>query len=443
MLVFHIPTFIEEPSMSFISRLGKFGTTTLGLAGALALSSNAFAENWPQWRGPTLDGICKESKLPTSWSADKNIAWSLPMPGMGGSTPVIWKDKIFLTSVDGENQVVLCINTAGKKLWEKKLGEGNAKVRTDEGNGASASCSTDGKYVWAFVGSGTLACMDLDGKEIWSKDLQKEYGKFKIQFGIHSTPVLHENSLYMMLIHDGGGFVISFDKNTGKENWKIERPSDGTDENKHSYASPVLWNNGKDAALIIHGNDYATGHSLKDGKELWRVAGLNPKGDKYNKYLRFVASPVAVADLIVVPSAKNGPVVAIKPDARGLIQAGNSHEVWRKPSNTPDVPSPLVHDGLVYLSRENGFLICIDAKTGQEYYNERVYSSRYRGSPVYADGKIYITARDGTISVIKAGKKYELLATNKLPVQLSASLAIADGKIYVRGFETLYCIQEK
>lgn len=420
----------------------SFRAGALSLAGALALASTSLAENWPNWRGPTLDGISRETKVPTIWAPDKNISWSLPMPGMGGSTPVIWKDKVFLTSVDGEDQVILCVSTSGKKLWEKKLGLGSVKFRTDEGNGASASCSTDGKFVWAFVGSGTLACLDFDGREIWTRDLQKEYGKFRIQFGIHSTPLLNENSLYMMLIHDGGAQVISLEKNTGKQLWKIDRPSDGTDECKHSYASPALWTDGKNAALIIHGNDYATGHALADGKEIWRVGGLNPK-EKYNRTLRFVASPVATADLIVIPSAKNGPVVGLKPTAQGLVTAGNPAEVWRKPANTPDVPSPLVHDGLVYLCRENGFLICIDAKTGAELYNERVYSSRYRGSPVYADGKIYITARDGTVSVIKAGRKYQLLATNKLPVQLSSSLAIADGKIYLRGFETLYCIQEK
>ncbi len=236
--------------------------------------------------------------------------------------------------------------------------------------------------------------------------------------------------------------MICIDKNTGKEVWKIDRPSDGVEECKHSYASPTIWTNGNETQLIVHGNDYATGHSLTDGKELWRVGGLNPK-DKYNKTLRLVASPVAVSDLIVIPSAKNGPVVGLKPGASGLVTMGNSSEVWRRPTSTPDVPSPLVHEGLVYLCRENGFLICMDAKTGKELYNERTHAARHRASPVLADGKIYLAARDGTVTVVKSGPKFEIIATNKLPDDITSSPAISNGKIYIRGFKTLYAIEVK
>ncbi len=419
-------------------------TIRLGTLGVSLMFSTSFAtaENWPNWRGQSFDGISNETKLPSTWSDKQNIAWTLPMPGMGSSTPVIWNDKMFLTSVDGEDQVLICVSTQGKQLWKNVLAKGNAKVRVDEGNGASASCSTDGKHVWAFVGAGLLGCYDFSGKEIWKLDMQKQYGAFKIQFGIHSTPVLNEDKLYQALIHDGGAKVICLDKNTGKEVWKIDRPSDGIEECKHSYASPTIWTNGKETQLIVHGNDYATGHSLKDGSELWRVGGLNPK-DKYNKTLRFVASPVAVSDLIVIPSAKNGPVVGLKPGATGLVTMGNSNEVWRRPTSTPDVPSPLVHNGLVYLCRENGFLICMDAKTGKELYNERTHNARHRASPVLADGKIYLAARDGTVTVVKAGPKFEILATNKLPDQITSSPAISNGRIYIRGFDTLYAVEAK
>jgi outer membrane protein assembly factor BamB len=142
----------------------------------------------------------------------------------------------------------------------------------------------------------------------------------------------------------------------------------------------------------------------------------------------------------VVPTAKNGPVVAVKPDAKGTITAGSPFELWRKPSNTPDVPCPLVQRGLVYLCRESGVLICLDAKTGKEHYQQRLHPARYRASPVYADGKVYCIARDGYVSVVKAGPKFELLAENKLPDQIAASPAIADGRIYLRGFENLYVI---
>jgi outer membrane protein assembly factor BamB len=149
---------------------------------------------------------------------------------------------------------------------------------------------------------------------------------------------------------------------------------------------------------------------------------------------------VATPDLIVVPTAKDGQVVAVKPGAQGLIEPGSPGEQWRRMRNTPDVPSPLVYDGLVYLCRETGVLMCLDAATGKEHYAQRQHPARYRASPVYADGKIYCTARDGVVSVVKAGPKYELLAENRLPDQMSASPVIADGRLYLRGFEYLYAI---
>jgi outer membrane protein assembly factor BamB len=407
-----------------------------------SLAGLARADNWPQWRGPANDGVSTETNLPTRWSASENVAWSLPMPGMAGSTPVVWGERLFLTSEEGNDLVLLCVSTKGKELWKRKLGGGRFRARADEGNFASASPSTDGKHVWAFVGSGDFACFTLDGKEVWHFNAQQRYGKFNIQFGMHSTPVLDGDRLYMQLIHSGGAWVIALDKNNGETVWKVERKSDGVAECEHSYASPCVWHNGDRAYLITHGNDYAIAHRLEDGREIWRVGDLNPK-NRYNRTLRFVASPVATPELIVVPSAKNGPVVGVKPSATGMIQAGSAQEQWRKTSNTPDVPSPLVYDGLVYLCRENGVLICLDAKTGEQLYAESTHKQRHRASPVYADGKIYLTARDGTVSVVKAGPKFELLATNRLKGDFSASPAIANGRIYLRGFKALYAIEEK
>jgi outer membrane protein assembly factor BamB len=399
----------------------------------------AHAENWPQWRGPDNDGICKETKLPTEWDATKNIAWKLPLPGMSGATPVIWGERIFLTSEEGNGVVLLSVSTGGQKLWQRELGPGRARFRNDEGNQASPSPSTDGQHVYAFTGAGDFACFDFEGKEIWRFNAQERYGEFRIQHGMHTTPLLHGDRLYLSLLHSAGMWVIALDKTTGKDVWKVARPTDGRGEGEHSYASPCLWHSGKDEYLVVHGCDYATAHRLTDGSEIWRLGDLNPK-DRYNRTLRFVASPVAVPDLIVVPTAKSGPIVAVKPEAKGTIATGSPFEQWRKPRNTPDVPSPLVHDGLVYLCGENGDLTCLDARTGAEAYKERLHRHRYRASPVYADGKIYCTARDGLVSVVKAGPKFQLLATNQLPDQIAASPAISNGRIYLRGFETLYAI---
>lgn len=410
---------------------------------ALILGGAAHADNWPQWRGPTNDGICKESNLPSEWSATKNVVWKLPMPGQAGSTPIIWGDRIFLTSQDGKDLVLMCVSTDGKELWKRKIGEGQRQFRGGEGNMASPSPSTDGKHVWAYFGNGDFACFDFDGKEIWKFNAQQRYGKFNIQHGMHTTPLLDGDRLYFQLLHSGAWLVMALDKATGKELWKIERKSDAHSENEHSYASPVIWRSGTDGCLIVHGNDYATAHRLEDGSEIWRAGDLNPK-DKYNPTLRFVASPAASADLIVVPSAKQRDVVGIKPNAAGFIKTGSENELWRRSKGTPDVPSPLIHDGLVYLNGDErggvGWLVCLDAKTGNQHYKQGVHRSIYRASPVYADGKVYLTARDGTITVVKAGPKFQEIAVNKLPDDTSASPAISNGRIYIRGWKTLYAI---
>jgi len=222
----------------------------------------------------------------------------------------------------------------------------------------------------------------------------------------------------------------------------VNRPSDGKAECLNSYATPCLWVRGNTARLITHGNDYAVAHELADGKEVWRLGNLNPK-DRYNATLRFVTSPVAVADLIVIPTAKNGAVVGVKPDATGVIGTEGADEAWRIPSGTPDVPSPVVYEGRVFLCRESGVLTCLDAKTGQQFYSERFHPQTYRASPVAADGKIILTAKDGTFTVVKPGEKLEILAKNKLSDQFTASPAISNGRLYLRGFTALHAIGTK
>src|SRR5262245_44606572 len=163
----------------------------LPLAACLFLALPAFADNWPQWRGPRNDGTSQEKNIPTEWSETKNIAWKLPLPGRGGSTPCIWEDKIFLTStVEGSSDLLaICVNTSGKEVWRKTLSKGTSTARADEGDAASPSPSTDGKHVWFFFGTGDLICLDLKGNEVWNLNAQNRYGKFRNQFGMHSTPV--------------------------------------------------------------------------------------------------------------------------------------------------------------------------------------------------------------------------------------------------------------
>jgi outer membrane protein assembly factor BamB len=410
-----------------------------GLA-ALTFAAVGRADNWPNWRGPTYDGICTEKGLPTKWSETENIAWKLKMPGSGGSTPVVWNDKIFLTSEDGKSVELLCLATSGKILWQHILGAGGGTYMRGEGNDASPSPSTDGEHVYTFTGHGDLACCDLDGNVVWNFNAQERYGVFEIWHGMHTTPLLYGDRLYIQLLHAKGAWVIALDKLTGKDVWKVKRETDAENESKQSYASVVPWHKGNESYIICHGGDYTTAHRLDDGQEIWRLGGLNPK-EHYNGYLRFVASPLATADLIVVPTAKNESVVGLKPNAHGFVTVGDPMEQWRLPKKTPDVPSPLAYGGLVYLYRENGDLLCLDEATGAEVYSKgRTHEGRHRASPVYADGLIYLGARDGTVTVVKAGRKYEQVAQNRLTDTLTASPVISNGRIYLRGWDYLYAI---
>src|SRR5262245_38071596 len=282
----------------------------------------ARAENWPQWRGPTGDGISRETNLPAEWSDTANVAWKLKMPGMGSGTPAVWDDRLFVTSEDGSDLVLVCVSTAGKGLWKRKLASGKNRYMRGEGNNASPSPSTDGRHVYCYFGTGDLVCVDFEGQEVWRFNAQERYGKFRIGHGMHVTPYLHGDRLYLALLHSGGHWIVALDKATGKEVWKVQRKSDAHSENEHSYASPFVWQNGTDAYLVVHGNDYTTAHRLTDGSEVWRLTGLNPH-EKYHPTLRFVASPGVAADVIVVPTAKNGPVVAVRPGATGTIAPGS------------------------------------------------------------------------------------------------------------------------
>ena len=403
------------------------------------------AENWPQWRGPHGNSVSDAKSAPTEWSAEENIRWRTELPGPGGATPVIWGDNIFVTAVDGDELVLLCIDKSGAQRWRQVVSTGNKDVRGDEGNSASPSPATDGSHVWAFMANGALACYTVDGEEVWKLDVQDRYGKLRIAFGMTSTPLLDDGVLYLQLIHGEGNAetreakIVALEAATGDELWQAERPSDAVRECEHSYASPTLYNGANGKLLITHGADYVVAYDAKSGKEAWRCGQLNLKSN-YNPTLRFVSSPTVADDMIIVPSAKNGPVLALRPDGSGDITESKTHRLWTRDKNTPDVPSPLVHDGLVYLCRENGTLICLDQKTGAEHYQVRVHGQRHRATPVYAAGNIYLSARDGRISVVKAGSEYALVAQNDLKESLAASPAISDGVIYVRTFDALYAI---
>ncbi len=353
-------------------------------------------DNWPQWRGPALDNVSDETGLPAEFNRDKNMLWRFEMPGPGGASPVVWGDQIFITTTDGEGGLhLICVGTDGVEQWRRQLQGNDRAVRMDNANLASPSPSTDGQHVWANSGAGFLECFDMEGNPVWSVDLQQRYGEFDIQFGMTSTPILDNGRLYLQLIHGNmrdrattsTGTVAALDAKTGDEIWQHQRNTDGRAENKHSYASPIIVRDGDREFLVTHGGDFVIGHSLDDGSELWRCGRMNPPQD-YNPFLRFVASPMYRNGRLIVPSAKNGPVLCLKTDLSGDVTDNDDAFHWVLEEGTPDVSTPLLCNGLVFLTRETGIVLCIDAATGQQVFTDRLLAGKHRSSPVHADDKV-------------------------------------------------------
>ena len=415
----------------------------------------AWAENWPQWRGPRTDGRSLESPVATTWSKTDNVRWRAELPGQGGATPIVWDDRLFVTSAAGDDLVLISLNTSdGKELWRRTVTSGNQDARAGEGNSASPSPSTDGQHVWVFFSTGVLACFDFDGNEIWKTDLNERFGKIDIQFGMASTPILDGDHLYLQLIHGPmtrgddarTGKVVKLDKLTGETVWEVDRPTDADFECKHSYASPFVYSAGGQRFLVVHGADCTTGHSLESGEELWRFAELNGPSkvntQPHDPTFRFVSSPAVGDGFVIIPTAKGGPTVAIDVNASlaGLVTGESEATRWFI-AQTPDVSIPVIHDGLVYLLHKDGKLQCVELATGKEVYFERTHSSQHRVSPLVADGKIYFCGKDGVCTVVKAGRQFEILASNDLGESITASPIVANGTLYIRSYDAVYAIR--
>ena len=407
----------------------------------MGFSVSLYAD-WRTWRGPSKDGISTAKNLPDVWNEKENVLWKFALPAAGSSTPIVVGDKVFLTLEKDKEVQLLCLSTEGKELLLRKVCETNGKGNGERTN-ASATPSSDGKKVFVTTGTGEVIAFDVSGNENWRFNAQDRYGKFRFGFGFHSTTVLHEGRLFLQLIHSAAQLVVCIDAQSGKEVWQMERESDGVAECEHSYASPTAYRKGDLNVLITHGNDYCIGHDPVTGKELWRVAGLNPK-NQYNRTLRFVASPVVSQGLLVVPSAKNRGVSVVRlSEAKDRIEKGGAGELWRMDRGTTDLTTPLLYQGLLYLCKENGTILCLDVLTGEQLYQERFHAQTYRGSPVAANGRIFLTARDGTFTVLKAGRAYEVVGKNKLDDQFTASPVIAHDRFYLRGHRYLYAIGTK
>ena len=418
---------------------------TLGLAAFLATGTSALAETWPQFRGSTGDGISRERNLPVTWSADKGVLWNTELPGFANSSPVVT-----------EKSVVLTTQTEDDALWvlvlDRKSGEVRQKVRVGQGklaakgpanlyahrhNAATPSPIARGNRVWAFFGTGLLVCLDArSGDVIWQKDMVKEYGAYDITFGMGSTPRLWGELLYVECLTKGASYVVALDAATGNENWKADRRLPAEDDGPDAYSTPIVAGD----ALLISGSDHVNAYHLLTGKQLWVSDGLTID----SPYGRVIASPVPTPEGIVVAASGNpggggkGRVIAV--NTKGGSGDLSNRKVWTQAKSSPDSSTPVVVNGLVFMTADNGVVSCVDVKTGDVKFTKRIAEGPYHASLVTGDGKVYLQSTTGTCTVLQADASGKVLAENTLSGQFYATPAISDGVIFLRAYERIFAV---
>jgi outer membrane protein assembly factor BamB len=410
----------------------------------IALFSTAAAPsaNWPAWRGPAGDGVSAERNLPVRWTTTDNIAWKVQLPQWSGATPIIWGDTIFLNVAesDGDTLSLWALRRAnGEVLWKRPLSSGNNKQRKQ--NMSSPSPVTDGTTVWVMTGTGFLKAFDFKGNELWVRDIQKDYGRFGLNWGYANSPLLLDGDLIVPVLHgmktDDPSYLLRIDGKTGKTEWRVERPTNAIRESPDAYITPALAKVGKGHEIIINGGDDVTGHDPGTGKELWRANGLNPDN---NPAYRIVASPVTFGDIVIAPTRER-PMLVLRAGGRGNITT--SHKLYEF-NNGPDVPTPVTDGTYLYVVNDRGIAYCLELKSGKTVYGpERLTPGTYSASPVLADGKIYITSEDGVTSVYRSGPKFELLAENKMDDYTLSSIAVKEGQLFLRTAGWLWAIGQR
>lgn len=401
------------------------------------------------------------------WSETENIVWKTELPAWSGSSPIVWGDRIFLTSPEkgtgepGQDQssepgnngktggrdpggpvvLLFCFERAtGKELWRREAGKGNHLERKH--NMASPSPVTDGERIWTMTGNGEFAAFDFTGKELWRRNIQNDFSKFGQMFGYASSPLVYKDRVILAVLHgyktDEDSYLLAVDKLTGKAIWRTVRPTDGESETPDAYASPILVTNEGRTDVVISGGAAVTGHDPISGREVWRVSGLNPEKSPWYRTI----STCTTADGIIFAPTRVKPFHAIAAGGEGDV---TSTKVLWKSNRGPDVPTAVTDGKRLWIVEDQGIVDCLDARTGETAYPpQRVAAGTYSSSPILADGKIYITSETATTTVLEAGSEFKVLAVNQLDDGYTlATPAIAGNRIYFRSSTHLYCIGEK
>jgi outer membrane protein assembly factor BamB len=448
-----------------VGYLKRLALATVGVLATLNLTGAARAQDWANWRGPGYNGATVAKGLPVKFSPTEGVKWVADLPGPSAATPVVVGDNVYVSSVDAKNEtlVALCLDRkTGKAKWQHNAGsgyrpaggEGNAIQIDGRSNYASPSPTADGKRAFFFYGNGDLAAFTPGGEKLWTRNLQKDYGDFAFQWTFSSSPLLHGGKLYLQILQrdrpvgpkgkpNAESFLLALDPATGKELWRVVRPSPAIMESREAFTTPVPVTHEGKTQIVIAGGDVVTGHDPATGKELWRWGTWNEENRV--PHWRLVPSPVAGGGSLLVCAPKRAPVYAVKLGGSGDLGAGGL--AWKSEERSPvtsDVPTPLYYEGKFYvLSDVRRSLSCLDPKTGGVAWTVEVPGrAMCWASPTGADGKIYLMNLDGTVFVMDAASG-KLLGENPMDAEGSearSSVVVAHGNLFVRTSNKLYCV---
>ncbi|MHC4251201.1 MAG: outer membrane protein assembly factor BamB family protein [Planctomycetota bacterium] len=434
-------------------------TRSAAAAAACALvllaSPDARAANWPNWRGPDSNGASPERGLPVEFSPTRNVKWAAPLPGPGSATPVVWGDRVFLSSTDRRTKglVAMCLSARdGRVLWRKETGRDRPGDRNI--NMAAPSPVTDGSAVWFLYGTGDLVAFDVDGRELWKRDLVEDLGCFAVKFGYSASPLLHDGRLHIVLLQREKpypysrvakrrpkmpleSYLLALDAKSGKEVWRHVRETDSKDESRENYATPMLLGGGRKREIVIVGGECVTGHDPAGGAEVWRWEF--PR--KRRTWQRVIPTPATDGKRLFVVKARGEEMFALKAGLRGRDPEGAVEWVFKRPN--PDVSTPLVYRGhLFVLSGDRKIITCLDPATGKQK-GQRAMSGKavFRASPTGVDGRIYMINEEGDVWVLSADPALEVLhRTGFKERRCQSTIAVSGGRLFVRTPEKLYCI---
>ncbi len=421
----------------------KLAILTLGLLLAIPMAATQ-AGDWPAWRGASANGSTQAGSYPTRWT-EADIAWKLPLPGKGVSTPIVWKDRIYLTTPAEDQDAVLAVDKSGKQLWLTKLGSASPARHRTLASSSNASPVTDGKAIFARFRSGHFAALEMDGKIRWRMNLDEVYGKEELYWDTGSSPTLVGDLVILSRLHHGESWVAGFDKKTGKERWLQKRNYEAPAENDNGYSTPLVFQYKGQPALLIWGADRLTAHSAADGKLLWSCAGFNPRAIVN---WPAIATPVIHGNIAVVPVGRDdrpgqARLHGIRLDGSGDVT--ETHRAWVREDIGVFCSTPVEYRGKVYLLRHRGGVVCIDPATGKTVWENAFprASASFYSSPVIANGILYAAREDGTVFAARVGDQFELLSENSMGDRVVASPVPATNSLLIRSEKQLFSIPAK